>query len=749
MPENEPQHPLPGRAPKPPAAGLSAYAGAGAVTALGLFATDVGYGFLAYAGLGHGFANTGIVAAFLASVLGSLVPALVGGSGPSFGGPRPAQTLIFAALLAGLAGPGGTFDPARVAFVAMACVVQAGLIQAAFGLFDLGRIIRFTPLPVLAGFTNGVALSMMLGALAIIFSATGGQAGSGPGAVEVLSRLLVALALLLLMYRVQRRLPKLHWSLVGLAAGTLAYFAFGHWLPGLDLGEMLPAVAVATPSSGVAALDFTSAAGLDWRRDLLLALVPALSVATLNSLEALVIANQQDLVDGTRHDSRRLLLGQGLANCLCGLLGALPSAPSNSRQLVARQVGGHGRLASVAFAGTMAALLLMTPLFVAWIPKLAVAVLLLYMAGSIVDRWGRMQLRAWWRGEGNAEFQAQVRSNLAVMAVVMAVAVTVNLLAAMAAGVLLAMVLFVRHHSRSIVARVYPGDRRHSAVMRPLADMEVLRRQGGRIALVELSGPLFFGSGELLMDEVEALAGEVRHIILDFRQVGTIEASGAGAIQRIARQLGQRGITLALASITPEETRGRLIVESSVHNRLPAAVWYDDADLALEAAEDVLLAADQDAAGKPAGHGIDALHGLDAAQVAVLLEYTGRHRYGKGEALFRRGDPGDTLYLLLAGRIEIRVPLGEGGRFKRLVVLRAGAFFGEMAILRGAPRSADAIATADGSEALSLHEGDMARLHREHPDIALALMRDIGAHLSARLASVTDELRHALAGARE
>jgi sulfate permease, SulP family len=143
----------------------------GLFVALGLFASDIGYGYIAYAPLGHDYANTGIIAAFLASMLGSLIPAFIRGSAPMFGGPRPAQTLIFAALLGTVAASSGQDSALLVPVAAMACVSLAGMIQIAFGLLGLGRIIRFTPVPVLAGFTNGVALSMILSALMIILDA--------------------------------------------------------------------------------------------------------------------------------------------------------------------------------------------------------------------------------------------------------------------------------------------------------------------------------------------------------------------------------------------------------------------------------------------------------------------------------------------------------------------------------------------------------------------------------------------------
>lgn len=694
------------------------------------------------------FANTGIISAFLASIIGTLIPAMIRGSGPLFGGPRPAQTLIFAAMISSLVAQGGA-DMNRIVLGGIACVSLAGIFQLCFGLLGLGRIIRFAPLPVLAGFTNGVALSMLLSAIHIIFNGQGNDA-SVLSVADLAVRVGFGVALLFIMLRLYRLLPILHWSLIGLIAGTLLHMLLGQLAAGPNLGEMLPRVTSLAPGSGIAALDFAKSFGFVAKRDLWLIVAPALSLATLNSLESLVIANQQDILYGTSYDSKRVLLGQGIANLLCGLLGGLPSAPSNSRQLVARQMGGTEWSAAIAFALTMAVVLLLTPLFVGAIPKLVVAILLLYMAANIIDPWAKTQLVSWWRNEGDATFRSQLHSNLSVMVAVMGVAVAVNLIAAMVVGVFLSMMMFVRLNSRSIVSRIYFGNKRHSSVMRPLAHIETLKKQGDRIALVELAGPLFFGSGDLLKEEIEVLAKKAQYIILDFRQVGTIDASGAGAIQRIAQRLHRRNVRLSIASLAFDGSYGRMIVESGSRNMLPSNCWFASPDLALEAAEDALLESNGPTENQTGTKmlNLDALQGLDDDQIAFLLHYAEENVYERGAVLFKRNDPGNAMYILLAGQVEIRVPI-KGGASQRLIALRPGTLFGEMAILRGAPRSADAIVTAENTEILSLPQTALDKLHREHPDIALTLMRNIGIQLAARLASVTDELRYALASSQD
>ena len=145
---------------------------------------------------------------------------------------------------------------------------------------------------------------------------------------------------------------------------------------------------------------------------------------------------------------------------------------------------------------------------------------------------------------------------------------------------------------------------------------------------------------------------------------------------------------------------------------------------------------------------INAFRTLPAREIERLSTQCEMIRFAQGAQIIRRGDPGDAMYILLACQIEIRVPL-KGGGSRRLIALRAGTLFGEMAILRGAPRSADAVATAGHTELLRLAQEALWRLQREHPDIALSLMRNIGVQLAARLASSTEALRDALVSNRE
>ena len=120
-------------------------------------------------------------------------------------------------------------------------------------------------------------------------------------------------------------------------------------------------------------------------------------------------------------------------------------------------------------------------------------------------------------------------------------------------------------------------------------------------------------------------------------------------------------------------------------------------------------------------------------------------RYETGQYIFRAGDPGDALYLSTIGEISILLPAAGDGRGKRLVSFAPGVVFGEMAVLEGGVRSADAVAEAALS-VLRLSKEDFERLRLEEPVLAGKVLLNLGIYLSARMRSMTGELTTALSG---
>jgi CRP-like cAMP-binding protein len=104
----------------------------------------------------------------------------------------------------------------------------------------------------------------------------------------------------------------------------------------------------------------------------------------------------------------------------------------------------------------------------------------------------------------------------------------------------------------------------------------------------------------------------------------------------------------------------------------------------------------------------------------------------QGELLIRSGEPGDSLFILLSGYVEIRLPSEQGGPGKRINVFEAGTCFGEMGFLDGSPRSANVVAAAPISYR-TISRDAFNRLGSEHPHLKIKLLENLALLVTANL----------------
>jgi CRP-like cAMP-binding protein len=125
----------------------------------------------------------------------------------------------------------------------------------------------------------------------------------------------------------------------------------------------------------------------------------------------------------------------------------------------------------------------------------------------------------------------------------------------------------------------------------------------------------------------------------------------------------------------------------------------------------------------------------------IVERYVTHDRVEPARVLFREGDPGDTLYLLTRGAVEISIAV-EPDRRHRIVTMSAGALFGEAALLDGRPRSATAVAV-EASAFYALTGTALDELVKSHPGIATTLLRNLARDVSRRMRE-TDQVLRAL-----
>lgn len=710
----------------------------GAVVALETVAIVLTLGLLAFAPLGAA-APLGISAAFAAVIVGGLVYALLGSAASPSAGPTSATALILAGLVAQLV-QDSRFDLqspqglATLLAVAASSVVLMGLFQILLGLAGLGRLARFVPQPVLAGFMNGVALLILFSQLPILLALPplaritdfAGLSQAQPLA------LLVGLATAGTVWLVSWKWSWASSSLIGLALGCFLFFVLMALIPSAHLGDLvgpLPQGWIHLDGLLPLADSGTWTLWFDHGRAVFLT---AAVLAVIGSLESLLVALSSDQYAHSRHDPGRELMALGAANMVSGLSGGLPLVLANARCVLLLKKGALGR--GPALASVIAFLVIYTvgaPLL-ALLPKLVLAGMMVTIAVALSDRWTRQLLRQWWSGERSAD----LRHSLLVVALVGVVTVLFGFVAAVGMGCLMAMLIFISAMNRSLIRGRFSALERPSRRIYGPAQAHLLHTERQRVVLIELEGALFFGSAERLATEVSALAPGCRCVVLDLSLVSMIDASGAMLLQQLSGQLEHHGVTLLLAGVSADNERGkRLRTYGCFRVSLPGggrADWWPDADRAIEAAEQMLLTE----AGIDAWQAVvpladtSLMNGLSEDQLERVREHMQEQPLHAGEILFRQGDPGDRLYVLTQGSISIIG--GKGPVRQRFVSFSPGIMIGEMSMLDGAGRSADAIADTE-AVVWSLTRESFDTLALADPLLGERLTRNIAIHLADRL----------------
>jgi len=488
-------------------------------------------------------ARAGLVTAVVAGALA----AIFGGSNLQVSGPTGAMTVVLVPVIA-------RFGATGVLMVG----AMAGVILIAAALGRLGRYAKFLPVPVIEGFTAGIAVVIALQQVPAALGVTGahGERVWAVAADAVVrfaehphpASLAIALAVATTMLVGGRWRPGLPFSLIAVAAATILA-RFVPW----DLTRIgkLPA---GLPAPSLAFVDLGS---------LRVLLPSALAVAALAALESLLSATVADAMSiSEHHDPDRELFGQGLANLIVPVFGGIPATAAIARTAVNVRGGAASKLAALTHAVVLALIVLAAGPLVGAIPLAALAGVLLATTMRMV------QVGSLWA------LAHSTRGDAIVLALTFGVTVALDLVTAVAVGVAVAVLLALHAVARSARLEqvpVEPGD--HSA-----EEQELFAEH---IVAYRLEGPLFFAAAHTFLLELSHIA-PVRVVILRMSRVSTIDATGAHVLGDAIERLRERGITVLLSGIAPghEQVLARLRVaeqlrhDGQIFADTPAAIQY-------------------------------------------------------------------------------------------------------------------------------------------------------------------------------
>lgn len=710
--------------------------GAGITVACLALPLCISAGVLVYSQLGPEYAARGAVAGLFSAVAGGFVASVFGRSSFVTTIPTMPLAIVQASFVAALAihWPG---NASAVMATLPILILFVGVWQILFVGTGHSRIIKFTPYPVLSGFVSGIGVLMMLQQLPVL----AGQRSLA----NVLSNILTLhwphpfisifgfglVALMLALERVSSRMPGL---LLGLIIGYLIFHVSSRWFSAVDLGSTIGQM---SPGSiwATSPLDINATAELLQDSGVLnLLIFTSLALAVLGTLETFFTLRAAQQLAEITPAPRRDVIGQGVANLASALAGGLAVATSIKLSVANFYAGGRTRISSVVAILALLFSIVVAPQLIFSLPVVVLASILVVAAVRLVDPWIARTFREVVTHERKDRFHAI--ANLLVVGVVLAATVFEAPVIGAAVGFGLSCIIFIAQMSRPAVARRTNASFVRSKRIRCLSHVELLRRHGARISILELEGVLFFGNADDLAAELRELVVTNEVVLLDIRRVSDLDASGITALEQVAQHFEDKG--KALIACGPNVKVSRLFWWALGKRD---DVLFPDRDAALEWAEERIIRAearDREILDL-ALHDADVTQKMSDEDIHVFAESLELVRYGSGAVLCRAGDQGNCMWILKRGSVSIRT--GSKDSSGRLASLGPGCSVGEMALLeRGKARFADVIADED-VEAYLLTEASFDLILRDHPNIGQALLANIARQLARRLRDTSEELQ--------
>ena len=487
---------------------------------------------------------------------------------------------VFGGTKSQISGPTGPMAVAMAVIVtthsntlaeAFTVVVMAGVIQILLGVLRIGRFVSYTPYSVISGFMSGIGIIIMILQVLPFLGAdtvTGGPRSAiraMPDAIQALNYNSFVIAIVTLAVgvlwprRLRRYLPP---TLAALIAGTLIGVL---WLTDTPVIGEVPS---GLPEFQIPLFD----AGL-----LASAIQPALILALLGSIDSLLTSLIADSITRTQHSPNRELVGQGIGNAIAGMIGGLPGAGATLGTVVNIRAGGRSRLSGVLRAAILLALVLGLGRYVESIPHAVLAGILMKVGWDIID----------WR------FLTRIlrvqREHLLVMAITLGLTVFLDLVTAVAIGLIAAGMAGARQFERLELDRV---------ISTPLLDISFLGTDpdsegdeevdtfSARVGLVALRGTFSVASSNKLVSTISADIRDHEVVIFDFSDTEYIDDSASLVVEYmidVAHDQDTDCIVMGLKGAPATSLRALNVLK-----RVPLERYVENLDGARETAQQIL-----------------------------------------------------------------------------------------------------------------------------------------------------------------
>ncbi len=627
-------------------------------------------------------------------------------------------TLVLAGGVLGIAAAPGA-QAQDVLLIVAVLVILTGVGQIVIGATGGGRLIKFIPHSVVVGFLTGSAILMLKSQYSPLAN------------IELLPELRswiwvpavtagVTIAIAMLAKRFFKWFPP---TLAGLVGGTVffhitAFIAPAGFPKGWTIGSL--------PGIGTfeSAIGFSGLSSLPWPA----LIVGAVAASVLASLDTLLTSVLADLETGRRHTARKELIGQGVGHIASGFLGGMAGAGTTGATLVA--VSGGGRR----WVGVAAGLAIL--LIVVFGGGIGAILPLAVLAGIIIRVSIQMfdpDIVLWIRNK-------RARADAVVAILVAGVTVGYDLLVAVGIGVAISVIMYLRAQVKApVIHRSFTAKDFHSVCQRTAAQRACLAKHAQTVKIVELRGDLFFATADRLFEELLPDLETAAWLVLNLRRVRRVDITGAKILQQIAEHIVRNGGHLVFCEVHKGIGIGH-DVEKTLRKLSPDAKEIDietfvNTDEALEYIEEKILESEGLVSDDQPKHmklaDMDIFSQMPENLVRLIRTATRTEHFNAGDVIFKKGDRGAALFLLLEGEVDIRLDTTKH-HYKRLAKYTPGTLFGEVAFLNPGERTADAVAVTD-CILEELHSGEFHKFAQSNPEAAVAFLVELGKKQSEEL----------------
>jgi sulfate permease, SulP family len=479
---------------------------------------------------------------FTAIIAGGLI-SLLGGSRVQIGGPAGAFIVIVY----------GIVEHYGVANLLIATILS-GVFLILMGAFRLGTLVRFIPVAVIIGFTNGIAFLIGLSQIKDFFGLNIDKMPAqffqviqvlyqaadtvNPFALAVASG---SLGLIILWKLFQNHLGSLRHipgTVIAMMTATIITAFFE--LPVDTIGSRFGGIPSGLPHFEWISISWSSAQYM---------VAPALTLALLGAIESLLCARVADGLIHDRHDSNQELMAQGIANIAAPFFGGMPATGTIARTVTNIESGARTPIAGLVHALTLLFIILFAAPLAKNVPLASLAAILMYVAWNMGE---------WRKFIDLKQFRLPYRITILS---VFALTVILDLTVAVQVGLLLAFITFI--YRISSLSRCEIADEQTYPA---LANLK------GRIDAYRIYGAIFFGAVKLLEKIEENLPSET--LVLDLKNVIYVDSSGMDTILELTHLCKVRNIRLIICGLDHQPLE--IAQRSRFLEQLPPKCLYPD-----------------------------------------------------------------------------------------------------------------------------------------------------------------------------